>query len=119
MSNSSHISFILDENIDINLATYLRSLGFNATTSPKGISDQQVIKLAELKKSVLITQDKDFANSDYYKPSLTWGIVVLRVHPAILENNIRVLNKLFKMLPPEKLFGKIIVVNKENAEIIS
>ena len=54
---------IADENIDARLILKLRELGFDVYSvqeNNSGISDKEVLKLANDNKSLLITEDADF-----------------------------------------------------------
>jgi predicted nuclease of predicted toxin-antitoxin system len=54
---------IADENIDTRLILKLRELGFDVHAireNNSGISDKEVLKLANNKKALLITEDADF-----------------------------------------------------------
>lgn len=118
MTNSPKITFLLDENLDIHLADFLHEKTYEVITCPKGIQDSEVVNLAERNSAVLLTHDKDFANSDFYQPKDNWGIVVLRIHPVTFTNISTALNKLFTTVNPNDLFGKITVVTSLGAEII-
>jgi predicted nuclease of predicted toxin-antitoxin system len=54
---------IADENIDVKLIIQLRALGFDVYSiqeNNSGISDKEVLQLANNKKALLITEDADF-----------------------------------------------------------
>ena len=54
LSKKIRLKFLLDENIDVRLASYLKDQGFSVSFSPKGIGDQSVIELAQTKTKKLI-----------------------------------------------------------------
>lgn len=118
MTNNPKIIFLLDENLDVHLTDFLQEKSYEVIVCPKGIQDSEVISLAERNSAVLLTHDKDFANSDFHQPNDNWGIVVLRIHPATLTNVTTALNNLFNKVEPGDFFGKITVINKQRAEVI-
>lgn len=110
--------FLLDENIDIHLSSYLKKHGFRVLLCPKGITNGAIISLAKEKSSILLTNDKDFADSNFSKPSKDFSIIVFRIHPPKLENLTKALNKLLSTFSLKDLFGKIIVLGEKGIEII-
>jgi hypothetical protein len=56
--------FLLDENADARLVSYLTDQGHDvtqiATDYPSGLPDEQVLSLAHQEGRILITNDKDF-----------------------------------------------------------
>lgn len=113
------LGFLLDENIDIRLAKYLIAKNFSIEFPSKGASDQEVFQQAVSSSLILVTLDKDFANRDLYKPSENSGIIILRVHPPVLENLINVFNNTLAAISPNEFVGKIITATPNGLEITS
>src|SRR5713226_1922945 len=74
--------FLLDENVDPELAIYMRSKGLNARTIVEegraGASDEVVFQLARKQRRILLTRDRlDFWNDRRFPLEQTHGIAVL------------------------------------------
>lgn len=115
--NTPRLRFLLDENVDVRLASFLKKLGFPVTLPPKGMSNGAIASLAKKEKCVLLTNDKDFANPDLFKPSNFFGIVVFSVHPPTLSKLKSGLKKLLKETPRAKFAGKTFLLSEEGMEI--
>jgi len=72
---------IADENIHAAIIVFLRENGYDVYSirekSP-GISDQQVLSVAQEKKGILITEDSDFGELVFSHGLKTVGIIFLR-----------------------------------------
>lgn len=88
------LKFLLDENVDVRLASFLKKLGFSVLVSPKGLKNGAVLALTEKESCVLLTNDKNFVNLEAVKSSKLAGIVVFRVHPPKLSELESALSKL-------------------------
>lgn len=115
--SAPNLKFLLDENVDVRLASYLKKRGFSVMICPKGITNGNVMSLARRKSCILLTNDKDFANSDMYKPSQFAGIVVFRIHPPKLKNLTTALEWLLVEISPDEFTGKLFVVGEGGIEI--
>lgn len=80
------LKFLLDENVDVRVALFLKKHGYSVLLCPKGLKNGAVLALAKKENNVLITNDTDFANPDLHGFAQTAGIVVLRLHPPKLES---------------------------------
>jgi hypothetical protein len=74
--------FLLDEDVTVEFADYLRAGGYNVTTVAecglKGQSDEAVFQLARRERRILFTRNgRDFWNDARFPLELTTGIVVL------------------------------------------
>lgn len=66
---------------------------------------------------MLITFDKHFANVLRYPPEDTHGIIVIRIHPPILSDVVRAIDKFFKESNIGDLKGKLIVLTKKGYRV--
>lgn len=114
----SQSKFLLDENVDIRVKSHLEKRGFRVLICPKGIKNGEVAALAQKKSCILLTNDKDFANPDLFKPSEFSAIIVFHIHPPKLENLASALDKLFQNIPPAELAGKLMILGEDGVEII-
>lgn len=118
MKKSPQLTFLLDENVDVRIASFLTKLGFSTTICPPSIKNGEVIKLAKKESRILLTNDKDFLNTDLYYPSQTAGIIVFRIHPPSLSNLTSALGKILDNVKPEEFSGKLYIVRQDAVEIM-
>jgi predicted nuclease of predicted toxin-antitoxin system len=73
----------LDENLDVGLAVWLKSMGHDAKTvrdeEMSGASDEQVFAAAMAENRCLVTLDLDFSDPLRFPPNNSAGTLVLRV----------------------------------------
>lgn len=95
---------LLDANISPETARFLRSLGFSVKSlieeNLAGITDEQVVTLAEKERRVIITFDLDFGRIYHFKEQGKVGIVVLRLENQTVESQTPILRNSFCM--PER-----------------
>ena len=77
--------FLLDENIPKSVRNLLKSKGFEAEYTQKGISDEELASLAKKQKSIIVSRDSDFLNSSLFPPEKYFGIIVFLIHPPKAE----------------------------------
>ncbi len=72
------IKLLADENVERSIVVELSKKGFNVDyireISP-GISDDEVIRLANKKKAILLTSDKDFGELVFRMKRVTQGVI--------------------------------------------
>lgn len=77
------MKFLLDQSTDARLVPYLRNLGHDATRIgadyPAGISDLQVLALAQSEGRILITDDRDFGELVFRSKQSHAGVIYLRL----------------------------------------
>ena len=96
---------IFDENVDQILIDSILEAGFECVSvanSFKGISDKAVIQLAlDFKKSIIVTEDKDFGELVFAHKMEGFSVVLLRYikseRPQIENNLISVLRKITQL----------------------
>lgn len=111
------LTFLLDENIDVRIATFLKNKGHSVSLCPKGIRNGNVVALAKKNKQILLTNDKDFSNTDIYNPSNFSGIIVFRIHPPSYSNLSTALEELLRNYNSDDFTGKLFVVGLEGVQI--
>lgn len=104
--------FLVDENVRSEVAKFLTSLG-DVKRVPRSASDKAVAKIAEADWRILVTHDKDFANSLAYPPQRYAGIVILRIHPPAPDVIINALSNLFSKYNEEVLDGRLVILESD------
>ena len=76
------MNFLADENVDRQIADSLRLMGHNVeyvAEKDAGISDDEVLEMANEKTSLLLTADKDFGELVFRQRRITNGVVLIRL----------------------------------------
>ena len=76
------MNFLVDENIDRQIADCLRLMGHNVdyvAENDAGISDDEVLEMANKKTALLLTADKDFGELVFRQRRVTSGVVLIRL----------------------------------------
>jgi predicted nuclease of predicted toxin-antitoxin system len=108
---------LLDENVDVRIASFLKEEGFDTLLCPKGIQNGEVLALAKKEDRILLTNDKDFSNTDLYNPDNFHGIVVFRMHPPSYSNLKMVLEKLLTNFSPDEFARKLFIITHTGIQI--
>lgn len=77
------LSFTADENVDRQIVQALRSSGHSVLYIAEyfpGCSDEQVLRQAAERESVLLTTDKDFGELVFRQQKMQAGVVLVRLH---------------------------------------
>jgi len=114
------LRFLLDQNISPTTKKFLLRLGilvnhiddFNLS----GKTDDEIYEFVKQKKFVLITFDQEFAFTYINKKDLE-GLIILRIHPQILENMHKILSGFFANITEKKILGNIIVLEMDKYRI--
>lgn len=76
------MNFLADENVDRHIVERLRHEGFDVryiAETDAGISDDEVLDLANIEESLLLTADKDFGELVFRLKKITVGVVLIRL----------------------------------------
>jgi predicted nuclease of predicted toxin-antitoxin system len=79
------LKFLVDENFPLESVLDLKRKGVDVQSVldyKKGITDEEVLKLASSKGRILITFDQDFGELAFRQKMSSKGIVLLRIAPA-------------------------------------
>jgi predicted nuclease of predicted toxin-antitoxin system len=102
----------LDENFNVSLAVWLRSLGHDAETirdeQMSGASDEQVFAAAAAEDRCLVTLDLDFSDPIRFPPAT--GTIVLRVPVPSMAMIRRLLQQALAHAADESPQGQIWIV---------
>jgi len=108
------MQFLADENIRRDVVLFLKGQGHDVETVEKQNSDKAIAKEARRKKSILLTNDLDFANTIGFPPSLHSGIVIFRLHPPQFKAYVRVLEKFFALYNAKRIKGKTLIISEND-----
>ena len=90
------MKFLIDENLGIKVSEFLRDLGFDIvsiTELSPGITDKEVLSLANDQERILVTLDKDFGEL-VFKEGLTYfGVILVRLKDESVDNKKKVLKQ--------------------------
>ena len=76
------MNFVADEGIDAPIVKKLREGGHNVfyiAEEERGISDEEILRIANEEKRILITRDKDFGELVYRLKQLHSGVILVRL----------------------------------------
>jgi predicted nuclease of predicted toxin-antitoxin system len=113
--------FLVDECTGPAVAQWLRSLDhevFSVFDDAKGITDEEVLKLAFDENRILITNDKDFGELIYREKLSHHGVVLMRLDDERSTNKISVLSQLLHNYS-EKLADAFVTVTETKVRIVA
>jgi len=115
------LRFLADENIFPKIINFLRKLGHDVTSVKEGgllqITDDNLIDIAAKEERTVITFDKHFGDILRYPPRNLPGIILIRIHPPLLDDLFFALDNLFKNYQANSFKGKLIVLSKSGYRI--
>ncbi len=114
MFKSTKPKLLLDENLGRLFIKELRKKGYDVKwvgDVQRGMSDEEVARLALTENRVIITQDKDF-NVELARIVKPPGIILLRTFGIKIEERIKILLSILENKQKE-LYRHIIVVEKK------
>ena len=113
--------FLADENIFPKVITHLRKLGHDVKgIQESGLSqttDDKIIDIATKEERTIVTFDKHFGDILRYPPQKSSGIILIRIHPPLLEDIFHALDNLFKNYHANSFKGRLIVLTKSGYRI--
>lgn len=102
--------FLVDEGVDVRVVRLLKQLGHNARRVPTGMTNGDVIRLAQRERRALVTRDSDFTNGMLYPPSRTAGIIHIAIHPPWFEKIAPPVKELLRSLPEDAFQGRVFIL---------
>ena len=114
------MKFLADENIGLEVVSFLRSRHHNVSSvlemeKLRGSSDDFLASLANREKRVILTLDKDFGELIFKKLRPAAGVVLLRLLNERQQSIIEVLEKLLKSKTSFR--GNFVVVSEDTVRI--
>jgi len=115
------LKFLVDENVFPQVISRLRKSGHDVKavkeSSPPKTSDDIIIDLALNEKRTIITFDKHFGNIINYPPKDLFGIILIRIHPPLLDDIYYAIDNLFKRYQTDSFAKRLIVLSKTGYRI--
>jgi len=106
----------LDENVSAALCHLFASRGIEADTvyteSLQGSSDDTIFRRAHEEGRLFITCDIDFADIRLFPPSISGGIVVLRLSNRSTKSILKRIEQLLEAIPLNQLRGATTIVSE-------
>ena len=115
------MKFLADENLFPQVVAYLRKSGHDVMDIHEAgftqITDDEIIKIAATEERSIITFDKHFGDILRYPPRNLPGIILIRIHPPLLEDIFYALSNLFKNYHENSFKGRLVVLTKSGYRI--
>ena len=102
------MKFLIDEDIPVKLLKELIAWGHDAQRVKPGSADPDIAQTSKRENRILITLDKDFANTVIFPPA-EFNIVQIRIHPPFADILIEAFQKLLVSIPSNE-FKNLIVL---------
>src|SRR3989338_49314 len=108
------MTFLLDHCTWKETENILKDEGFSCTTlrelGKNEAANGEVIALANSRKAILVTRDRDFANLTLYPMGNHQGIIFLQITPQSIEKVHKVLLETLRTIPAEHIKGNLLVI---------
>ena len=113
--------FLADENVFPEVITCLRKLGHDVIgIKEAGLSqatDDKIIETGVEEERTVVTFDKHFGDIVRHPPGNLSGIILIRIHPPLLEDIFHAFSNLFKNYHKNSFKGRLIVLTKSGYRI--
>ena len=115
------MKFLADENIPLKVVKRLREDGLDITSIAEiqiGMNDEDIAKLSEKEKEILIPFDKDSGEIIFRKSIKPYGLILLRIPPRSVDY---IYNFLKWLLTESKIEfeGKLVVVREDKIRVLN
>ncbi len=113
------MTFIADKSLDAPIIKRLRKDGYSIISISElapGISDDEVLEIANRESRILITADKDFGEPVFRLKRITSGVVLVRLMGLSLEEKVNTVSQ-FIPLHYEELKAAFTVITQSTFRI--
>jgi len=113
------MKFLIDESVEKPIVDWLRDQKYDViyvAESSSGITDEEVIRLANCESRILVTNDKDFGEIIFRQGKIAQGILLIRASNEESSNKLRLVKEVLEKAK-NKLEGNFIVVNEVGIRI--
>lgn len=115
------LSFKIDENLPIELASMLSARGHDAVTVNDqrmgGRPDPNIADLCRIEQRALISLDLDFADIRSYPPEKHPGLIVLRLGSQNKNHILAVFERTIDLIGREPIAGRLWIVSEGGVRI--
>jgi len=114
------IKFLADVNMEKPLVDYLSGQGYDIKWVPDyncEMADEDLLKLANEEKRILITNDKDFGELIFLQRRLSYGTILFRVKGQNSKEKVKLMKKVL-MGHRDAILNHYIVITKAKIRII-
>lgn len=115
MSSLNKLNFVSDENVPVKLAELLIENGFDVLKTPIGSTDKEISKISRQESRIILTFDKHFINKNLFNPKEHPGIVLIQIHPPLIDKIFHVLKKLLDSV--EEFDKKLFILSEQGFKI--
>jgi predicted nuclease of predicted toxin-antitoxin system len=113
------VRFLIDESTGPTLGAWLREAGhevYSVYEQARGVSDQEVLKIANAGRWILITNDKDFGERIFREGEAHQGVILLRLRNERSANKINAVQRVLTRYA-DRLEGRFVVVSEDKIRI--
>jgi predicted nuclease of predicted toxin-antitoxin system len=113
------MKFLIDESVEKLIVDWLRNQKYDViyiAEGSSGITDKEVIKIANIESRILITNDKDFGELIFRQGRITQGILLIRAVNEESSNKLRLVKEVLEKAK-NNLEGNFTVVNEMGIRI--
>ena len=111
------MKFLIDENIRKEVKDFLKNEGYDILNIPSGTSDEEIARIAQENKRIILTHDHHFADILMYPPEKYAGIIRIKIHPPDAAAVINSLRFLLIKSPSEEFDRHLIILEKDDFRI--
>jgi predicted nuclease of predicted toxin-antitoxin system len=93
------MKMLADESVDYQIITKLREMGFEVssiTEQSAGISDDDVLRIAQETEAFLLTEDKDFGELVFRLQKVHFGILLIRLSGLASDEKTKITTSAFQ-----------------------
>ena len=108
------IKFLADVNVEKELVDYLSGQGYDIKWIPDfdcEMLDEDLLRMANLEKRILITNDKDFGELIVLQRKLSTGVILFRVKGQRTQDKVKLMRKLLEKYG-DKLLSHFVVATR-------
>ncbi|MCH7737901.1 MAG: DUF5615 family PIN-like protein [Chloroflexi bacterium] len=123
IEHQSRLRFVLDENVPLEVAGWLRDrrpeweVFHVLELGLQGSTDHDIFQWAQANQCIIVTFDRDFTDRRNIGAGSHCGIVHLRIRPTTIEQTKSALDRLLAQTDEADLNGAVVVVGQRNIRV--
>ena len=114
------LKFIADVNVEKAVVDFLRGEGCDVKWIPDldcAMADENLLKLANKERRILLTNDKDFGELTFLQRKLSVGVILIRVKGQKTNDKVKIMRRVLKD-HSNKLLNHFVVLSKAKFRFI-